>query len=132
MVSLLSIHCKEGRLLKGVSVFAAVDTSTGVLSNAKMIAETVKEVSPETLVSTRPSPSNHEKLHLLTVISLRDRWSSMVSARSHPRRSGSMTGASTLSFQPPKSKLLPFSTKRSDTAADKDRPRSGVSAYLLV
>jgi len=29
-----------------------VDTSTGVLSNAKMIAETVKEVSPETLVST--------------------------------------------------------------------------------
>jgi aspartate aminotransferase-like enzyme len=29
----------------------SVDTSTGVLSNAKMIAETVKEVSPETLVS---------------------------------------------------------------------------------
>lgn len=27
-----------------------VDTSTGVLSNAKMIGETVKEVSPDTLV----------------------------------------------------------------------------------
>jgi alanine-glyoxylate transaminase/serine-glyoxylate transaminase/serine-pyruvate transaminase len=39
---------KEGiRWRSGVSV----DTSTGVLSNAKMIAETVKEVSPETLVS---------------------------------------------------------------------------------
>ena len=28
-----------------------VDTSTGVLSDPKMIAETVKEVSPDTLVS---------------------------------------------------------------------------------
>lgn len=33
-----------------VLTFTHVDTSTGVLSNAKMIAETVKEVSPETLV----------------------------------------------------------------------------------
>jgi hypothetical protein len=70
MVSLLSVHCEEGRLLKDVSVFAAVDTSTGVLSNAKMIAETVKEVSPETLVSIRPSSLCHQTSRLLTLMSL--------------------------------------------------------------
>ena len=69
MVSLLSVHCNSGRLLKDVSVFAAVDTSTGVLSNAKMIAETVKEVSPETLVSYRPLSSCQRTLHPLTLIS---------------------------------------------------------------
>jgi hypothetical protein len=56
----------------------------------------------------------------------------MVSARSHPRRYDSTTGVSTLSFQPPKSKLPLPSTERSDTAANEDRPRAGVSAYLLV
>lgn len=33
-----------------VITFTHVDTSTGVLSDAKMVAECVKEVSPETLV----------------------------------------------------------------------------------
>ncbi|CDZ97615.1 plp-dependent transferase [Phaffia rhodozyma] len=41
-----SLRSKKFKLL----TFTHVDTSTGVLSDAKMIAETVKEVSPDTLV----------------------------------------------------------------------------------
>lgn len=41
-----ALRSKKFKLL----TFTHVDTSTGVLSDAKMIAECVKEISPETLV----------------------------------------------------------------------------------
>ncbi len=46
--------------------FTHVDTSTGVLSDAKTIAETVRRVSPETLVSIYPS--NRSLLMMAQVI----------------------------------------------------------------
>jgi alanine-glyoxylate transaminase / serine-glyoxylate transaminase / serine-pyruvate transaminase len=40
----------QGKKYKAVT-FTHVDTSTGVLNDAKMITETVKRLSPETLVT---------------------------------------------------------------------------------
>lgn len=49
-VQLLETHLLCCNLLYQVLTFTHVDTSTGVLSDAKMIAQLVKEISPETIV----------------------------------------------------------------------------------
>lgn len=76
-----------------LTLLTPVDTSTGVLSDPKMIAETVKEVSPDTLVSY--SFVTHMQMEYSHIDGyMVHRWSWMASAQSLPRKSDSMTGES--------------------------------------
>jgi alanine-glyoxylate transaminase/serine-glyoxylate transaminase/serine-pyruvate transaminase len=55
---------KEGGSYKVVT-FTHVDTSTGVLSNAKEIAQTVRRISPSSLVSPISFISSHDDANVI-------------------------------------------------------------------